>query len=132
LTLTVDTSIPEGVSLLGQTLAGLQSEVTVSNDTISGELKYVTDYTGFSGAVEEQSGNYLVLHIDANSANAVITVELVGGVHGPVVLDNDRTCIFRITNKDTQSIKITAEKDGFNPDIRTYKLTGLTLDPSEP
>lgn len=114
------------------TLSDLQSEISVSDsDVISGTLKYVTGYTGFSGDVSEQSGNYLALHIDANVQGAKITVTLVNGIHGSVELDNDRTLITRITNKTTQKIRIEAEKTGYNPAVKEYALTGLTLNAQE-
>ena len=129
MTLTVDTNIPAGVELLGKTLAELQSEVEVSDEgVISGTLLYVDDFTGFSGDPAEQVGNYLTLHIDTDVAGAKITVTLINGVHGPVVLDNDRTLISRITDETTQSLRIVAEKDGYNPLVKEFALTGLTLD----
>lgn len=94
---------------------------------ISGTLLYVDDFTGFSGDPTEQVGNYLTLHIDTDVAGAKITVTLVNGIHGPVVLDNDRTLISRITDETTQSLRIVAEKDGYNTLVKEFALTGLTL-----
>lgn len=56
-----------------------------------------------------------------------VVVELVGGTKGPVTLDPDRIHILLITNKDTQSIKVTATK-GDESVEQTYSLTGLTLE----
>lgn len=125
----MDDTIPDGVSLLGKELTDLQSGVSIGQDSITGTLKYVTGYTGFSGDPAEQEGHYLALHIDTDTEADSITVQLIGGAHGPVELDSDRTNIFRIKNKQ-QKIKIVAKKEGY-PDVeRTYNLAGLTLEPA--
>lgn len=123
----MDDTIPQGVSLLGKNLSDLQSGVGVGGSDITGTLKYVTGYTGFSGDPAEQQGNYIALHIDTDAENSTITVELIGGEHGPVTLDSDRTIIIRIKNK-SQKIKITASKDGYPTIEKTYTLAGLTLE----
>lgn len=102
----------------------------VGGQDIAGTLKYVTDYTGFSGDPAEQQGNYLVLHIDTDVEGATIEVELIGGAHGSVTLDSDRTIILRIKNK-FQKIKITASKEGYPTVSKTYTLGGVTLEPAE-
>lgn len=89
----------------------------------------MTGYTGFSGDPAEQQGNYLVLHIDTDVEGATIEVELIGGKHGPVTLDSDRTLISRISNK-SQKIKITASKEGYPTVSKTYSLGGLKLESS--
>lgn len=101
--------------------------MSVGGQDITGTLKYVTDYTGFSGDPAEQQGNYLVLHIDTDVDDATIEVELIGGDHGSVTLDSDRTLIGRIKNK-SQKIKITASKEGYPTVSKTYTLGGLTLE----
>lgn len=125
----MDDTIPVGVSLLGKNLDDLQSGVGVGGSDITGTLKYVTGYTGFSGDPAEQQGNYIALHIDTDAEDSTITVELIGGEHGPVTLDSDRTIIIRIKNK-SQKIKITASKDGYPTVEKTYTLAGLTLEPA--
>lgn len=126
----MDDTIPEGVSLLGKEITDLQSGVSIGDDAISGTLKYVTDYTGFSGDPAEQEGHYLALHIDTDVEADSITVQLIGGDHGPVELDSDRTNIFRIKNKQ-EKIKIVAKKEGYPDVVKTYNLAALTLEPAE-
>lgn len=104
--------------------------MSVGGQDIAGTLKYVTGYTGFSGDPAEQQGNYLVLHIDTDVEGATIEVELIGGTHGSVTLDSDRTIILRIKNK-FQKIKITASKEGYPTVSKTYTLGGVTLEPAE-
>lgn len=125
----MDVEIPDGVSLLGKELDDLQSGVGVGVNDISGTLKYVTDFTGFSGDPAEQEGNYLVLHIDTDVEGATITVELIGGDHPePVELDSDRTIILRIKNIN-EKIRITTSKEGYPTSTKTYTLGGLKLTP---
>ena len=90
-------------------------------------MKHVTGYTGFSSNTSEQEGNYLALKVDADSEDAVATVELVGGTKGPVTLDDDMNIVLLIKNKDTQSIKVTITHDKESIE-KTYGLSGLTLE----
>lgn len=100
--------------------------MSISNGVISGTLKKVTGYTGFSGDPEEQSGNYLALKFTAEEG-ATVTVELINGTVGhPVTLDEDMNIVIRIADKDTQSIEVVASKGGASS-TKTYALTGLTL-----
>lgn len=117
--------------LLGKTAADLQSNVIVSEDEIVGTLNYVTGYTGFSSVTADQEGNYLALKVSTVPESGVtVTVELIGGVKGPVILDDDRNIVLRISNKDTQSIKVVAT-NGKQTLTKTYGLTGLILADSE-
>lgn len=113
--------------LFGKTVNELQSDVVVSDDEVTGTLKYVDGYVDFSSNVSEQSGNYLALKIEAEPAEAETVVELVGGTKGPVTLDEDMNIVLLIKNKDTQSIKVTVN-DGEDSATKTYGLTGLTLE----
>lgn len=123
----VDTDIQASTDLFGKSVSDLQSDMVVSNTGISGTLNYVTGYTGFSGDVSEQSGNYLVLHIDTKEPVDSITVELLNGSLGhAVTLDSDRLIVIRITNKSTQKVKVVVNKDGMQQ-TKEYSLTGLTL-----
>ena len=90
-------------------------------------MKHVTGYTGFSSNTSEQEGNYLALKVDADSEDAVVTIELVGGTKGPVTLDDDMNIVLLIKNKDTQSIKVTVD-NGENSTTKTYGLTRLILE----
>ena len=103
--ITIDTNTGT-VDLLGKTKDQLQEDIRIEDGKIYGKLKYVTGYTGFSGDVSEQSGNYLVLHITANNSE-VIKAQLINGIHGQVTLDADGILITRITNIETQTIEIT-------------------------
>lgn len=114
-------------NLFGKTVNELQENVVVGEDAITGTLKYVSGYTGFSSVVSEQAGNYLALRIDTDEPEVLTTVELVGGTKGPVVLDDDMNIVLLIKDKNSQSIKVTMETDEDSL-TKTYDLSGLTLE----
>lgn len=116
-----------GVNLFGKNVSDLQSDVSVDGDEITGTLKYVTGYTGFSSNESEQSGNYLALKIETVPDDVETTVELVGGTKGPVTLDEDMNIVLLIKNKDTQSVKVVST-DGDETATKTFGLIGLTLE----
>lgn len=114
----------EGV-LFGKKVNDLQTGITINENNITGTLNYVTGYTEFSSNVSEQSGNYLALKVDFTPADAVTTVEVVGGTKGAVTLDEDKNIVLLIKNT-TQSVKVITSKDGAQKE-KTYTLSGLTL-----
>ena len=114
------------MDLFGKSVTDLQENVSVGSNAITGTLKYVTGYTGFSSKPEEQQGNYLVIHCEADDADS-ITVELVGGTKGPVTLDSDGLIVLLVKDR-SQKVKVTAYKDGEVANVRTYNLNGLTLE----
>ena len=112
MTVNVDASIGADTDLFGKVVSDLQENVTVSAEGVSGTLKYIDDYSSAYGS-GENSGYYLVLHCTTPGVEgATITSEVIGGVHGPVTLDEDGIVISRITDKDTQTIEVVAYKDG--------------------
>ena len=111
--------------MLGKTAADLQENVAISGREITGTLKLVTDYTGFSSATDEQSGNYLALHVTQEPEDATVTVELIGGKNGAVELD-DGLIVLKIADTAKQSVKVTVT-NGEDTATKTYSLKGLTL-----
>ena len=108
----VDANVGADTDLFGKVVSDLQENVVVSAEGISGTLKYIDDYSSAYGS-GENSGYYLVLHCTTPGVEgATITSEVIGGVHGPVTLDEDGIVISRITDKDTQTIEVVAYKDG--------------------
>ena len=111
----------------GKAVSALQEDVVIHDKFIKGTLHYVTDYTGFSGDEAKQSGNYLALDFTA-SDGAVTMVELLNGSTGhPVDASSDMFCVFRITDKNNQKIRISST---LNSDtvVKTYSLAGLVLE----
>ena len=129
MTLSADADILTTVDLFGKSVEDLQENVEVGAKSIKGTLKYVTGYTGFSSNVEEQSGNYLAIHVDTGSITAdSITVMLIGGTVGtPKPLDNDGLAVVRIKDPVNQMLQFVARKDGETV-VRLFDLSGLTLE----
>jgi len=118
--LLVDVDIAADENLFNKFVADLQSNIVVGDGKITGELKYVTGYTGFSGNPEEQSGNYLALHNTTNTGEPII-VEIIGGFSGPVQLDPDGLIVLKIANND-QVVKVTS-----GDLVKEFSLKELTL-----
>lgn len=116
--------------LLGKKAADLQSNIVVDDKAmnISGTLKHVTGYTGFSSKVDEQSGNYIALNVDpASGFPETMTVEVKNGTSGPTKLTAaDHQVVLKIKDAATQGIIVKATNNG-NEVTKEYKLTGLTL-----
>ena len=124
LTLTVGPEDKDS-TILGIKVNTLQHHVTVFGEEISGYLNYVTGFTGYSSDTSLQSGNFLALKF-AIPEGASATVELVGGTVGPVTLDNDYNCVFRVTS-NSQSIRVIVTGTDGDTLTRVFKLNGLTL-----
>jgi hypothetical protein len=109
----------------------LQSNISISNGgghPITGTLKAVTGYTGFSDVVAKQSGNYLALHCAvAGEANVEYSAEVVGGTSDVVFVEGTGILVARIT-ASSQSLKVTAVKPGYDAYTKTYTVSGLTLE----
>lgn len=129
--MTVDADISSSEDLFGKTVTDLQTGVSVSGTSVTGTLKYVTDYIGFSSKTEEQQGNYLVIHCAVPDVTGVtITVEVIGGSGKVSTLDADGLIVLLIKNT-SQKVKVTASKSGLASVTKTYSLSGLTLEPNE-
>lgn len=123
--MSVDFDISDDVDLLGMVASDLQEDVAVEGNAISGTLKYVEDYTGFSGVEALQSGNYIVLHAEVPGVDDVtITVKVTDEVE----LDSDGIAVLRIADKSSQTIKIVASKDGYRSVSKTFTLTDLVCE----
>lgn len=117
--------ITSNADLFGKVAADLQSGVIVGSDAITGTLKYVDDYTGFSSKEEEQSGNYLALHAEVPELeDAIISVK----VTNPVTLDTDGDVVLRIRDKSTQTITVVASADGYDSVTKVFSLSGLNVE----
>lgn len=127
--LTVEADTSSGTELLGKAASDLQTDIEIDDDyKVTGTLKYVTGYTGFSGDVTLQSGNYLALDFASDVADW-IEVKLVGGTHEEFKrLDDDGILIVRITDTATQSLIVRSycSETETTSEI-TLDLSGLTL-----
>lgn len=110
----------------GKKVSELQENIVVEKDSIKGNLKKVTGYTQAFGDGNEKDGNFLALEFNIEEG-ATAKTEVVGGTHGLVDVTADKYCVYRITDKEKQSIKVIATK-GEGTRTKTYSLTGLTLE----
>lgn len=82
---TIDADIADSVDLLGKKASDLQKGIKIVDGKVYGTLKYVTEYTGFSGNPAEQQGYYLVLHYECEGADSIkvnnVTVDPNDGIH---------------------------------------------------
>lgn len=112
--------------LFGKLVSDLQTGVVVGNDNITGTLKYVTGYTGFSGDPELQEGNFVALKVTAEEGTTV-KMKLDGGVGGWVTLDSDMNIVIRVTDKDAQRVLVEATKGGVTV-TDSFALSGMTVE----
>lgn len=124
--LTVEAEDPTD-TILGKVVNTLQDNIVVSDTGITGTLKYVTGYTGYSGNPAEQSGNFLALKFTA-PAGSTTTVELIGGTAGVKTLDSDMNLVARITNKRTQKLRVISTTSGGDKLTKVLDLSLLTLE----
>lgn len=125
----VDANIAETVDLHGKSVSDLQEDIVVSADGVSGTLKYIDDYSaaGFTG--DDAAGNFLALKITTPGVeDATITAELSDSTGDPLTPDSNGIVIFRIADKDTQTIEVVASKEGLGEDSVTLDLSDLTLE----
>ena len=93
------------------------------DDAFFGNLNYITDYTGFSGSTELQSGNYLALKVSGIPSDAVVTMQKVGpGASPAVTLDSDLNAVVRMTELKTLRFTITYNGETFVKDISLENL----------
>lgn len=99
----------------------------MGNNTIAGKLKYVDDYTGFSGDPALQFGNYLTLHCTV-AQDVTPTIKVT--VTNPSTLDSDGIVVLRIADKDSQTVTVVASAEGYADTTRVFTLTGLDCEPA--
>ena len=126
LSVSVDADIETTEDLYGKTVDDLQEYVVFGDLGVTGTLKYISDY---SEAFEsgENSGYYMAFHISTPGVEDA-TIVVNSSDEGTVLYDETTgIAICRITDKDTQVIDITAEKDGESVNA-VIDLSGLELE----
>jgi hypothetical protein len=93
-------------------------------------LKYVTDYTGFSGDPALQEGNYLALKFtDIDERATSVKVGLnpsAGSGLVEIINDPDKNGVFRISDKNTQNFVVEVS-DGTNTKTQIFDLATLNV-----
>lgn len=122
--LTVDSLIADTIDLDGKAASDLQTGISVGANAITGTLKYVDDYTGYSTEASEQAGNYLALHC---TVPGVEDVTITANVSEDKTVDSSNgTVVLRIADK-TAPLTVTASKVGYEDVVKTYSISGLIL-----
>lgn len=126
--MSVDFDIDPTIDLFGKIVTDFQENVRLSGTFISGTLKYVDDYSGFSSDTSLRSGNYIVIHATVpGNDDVTITVK----VTNTVTLDDDGIAVLRIADKSSQTITVVASKDGYESVTRVFKLDRLTCEEAD-
>ena len=127
--LEVDANIDPTSDFWGYTVDDLQENVKIGKNSITGTLRYIEDYSSaFPAGLD--SGNYIAIHASVPDEDDVtITVT----VTNPSVLDEDGIAILRIADKNSQTIKVVASKEGYESVTKEYSLKNLVCEeaPSE-
>lgn len=109
----------------------LQQNIELADDTFTGKLLYVENFTEFDNNTADQEGNYLALTVETDPTADSVNMELLGGSN-PICKYDDtasgsgKTYVMRVTNATTQTVKVTATK-GKDSVTKIYKLTGLEI-----
>ena len=121
--LTVDVDIDPDEDLFGYTVDDLQSNIRVKDGAILGNLKYIADYSSAFGPDMDQ-GNYLALHCSVPGVEGV-TIKVT--VNQESTLDSDGLVVCYIGDKNSQTVKVVASKDGYDSVTKEFVLNGLTV-----
>lgn len=109
------------------TLADLQSNISISaQNAVTGDINWVTGYTGFSSDFRLQAGWYIALKIDASTIEGALEgATITATYHGrDVTLDSDQIIIIRLAEGE-DSITFTANKEGYTEGRLTLDFSGL-------
>lgn len=125
--LAIDVDIGASEDLLGKYVSDLQKDVVVDayRGEITGESKYVTGYTGFSGDTNMQKGYFLALHAEVPDVEGV-TIK-AKTVNMEVTLDADGILVLFLRYGDLRDVTFIAEKSGCASVTRKFDLTKLVL-----
>lgn len=133
LNLACDANIAASTDLFGKVVGDLQSGISIDGNSISGTLKYVTNYTGYSSLDDEKNGNYIALHFSATTGST-IKIKLLGGKStSEATLDADGLAVLQIGNVNAskpgydQVIEVTATK-GDDTVTRRFHLANLVME----
>jgi len=111
--------------------ADFQSDVAVTGGKITGELAFIDGGLSPSGPLSGD-GYFLALKFDNFSSGltyANVKVGLTNSASGmaPVTLDSDKNAVFKISDKDSQKLKVIQADNAGHKNIQLFDLSGLTL-----
>ncbi len=108
-----------------------QSDVAVTGGKITGELAFIDGGLSPSGPLSGD-GYFLALKFDNFASGltyANVKVGLTNSASGmvPQTLDSDKNAVFKITDKDSQKLKVIQADNAGHKNIQLFDLSGLTL-----
>lgn len=111
--------------------ADFQSNVAVSGGEITGELTFIEGGLSPSGPLAGD-GYFLALKFDNFSsgltyANVKVGLTPSASSMAPVTLDSDKNAVFKITDKDSQKLKVIQTDASGHKNVQLFGLSGLTL-----
>lgn len=122
----------DSIDCLGKVASDLQEGVHVEGTSIYGTLHHITGYTGFSSIEDEQEGYYLATKYIPHPDDGDVHVFKTNGTVGDKILSRpDLTMISRITDKNSQKLRVYVEADGVTGDTVEYDLSNLVLEEDE-
>lgn len=122
--LRVDADIAAGTDLHGKVVSDLQSGIVVGSNAITGTLKYVSDYTGYSEDPEDQKGNYIALHMAVPGEE---DVSISCGIGTTSAVGSDGIAVLIVKSLATP-ITVTASKAGYDSVTKTFNISNLVLE----
>ena len=126
--LALSVEIDPNYDLLGKKVGDLQENVVIGYKKITGTLKYVTNYDGFSSKASEKKGNFIALYCPLakeEGVNAVLINEI--GKQYPID-SSDGIIIYRMTGSALQTLTIQASKEGYDTVTKVYDISDLILE----
>ena len=127
--LKIDFNIAADEDLLGKVIGDLQEDYGVSAGRILATLKYVTDYTGFSGDPELQDGNYMAVHVGNAMGADRITIQFAG--RDEITLDPDGLHVQRFPSAIGDVIVRAYDANDKVINAIRYDLSGIVLEEAE-
>ena len=115
-----------------KTPGDFQDDVSVVGGKITGTLTFMEGGLSPSGPLAGD-GHFLALKFDNFASGltyANVKVGLVPSASGMdlVTLDSDKDCVFKITDKNNQVLKVVQEDSAGHKNIQLFSLKGLTLE----
>ena len=109
-----------------------QSDVAVANGEITGDLNFMEGGLSPSGPLSGD-GYFLALKFDNYSSGLTYENVQVGLVPsasgmGMVTLDSDKDAVFKITDKNSQKLKVVQSDGNGHNNVQWFGLSGLTLE----
>lgn len=115
-----------------KTPSDFQSDIAVNDGEVTGELKFIEGGLSPSGTLAGD-GYFLALKF-SNFASGLtyenVKVGLVSSSTGMALqtLDSDKDAVFKITDKNTQKVKVVQSDSAGHKNIQYFGLSGLTLE----